>query len=84
MKQQEALSKLQTNTYDFMVLDIMMPEMDGYTLLEQLPENKKIPTLVLSARGEEVDKLRGFELGIDDYLTKPFSPRVNSQNQSNL
>lgn len=71
----EALNKLQTNTYDFMVLDIMMPEMDGYTLLEQLPENKKIPTLVLSARGEEVDKLRGFELGIDDYLTKPFSPK---------
>lgn len=71
----EALNKLQTNTYDFMVLDIMMPEMDGYTLLEQLPENKRIPTLVLSARGEEVDKLRGFELGIDDYLTKPFSPK---------
>ncbi len=71
----EALNKLQTNTYDFMVLDIMMPEMDGYTLLEQLPKNKRIPTLVLSARGEEVDKLRGFELGIDDYLTKPFSPK---------
>ena len=71
----EALKKLQTNTYDFMVLDIMMPEMDGYTLLEELPKEKRIPTLVLSARGEEFDKLRGFELGIDDYLTKPFSPK---------
>ena len=71
----EALKKLQTNTYDFMVLDIMMPEMDGYTLLEELPKDKRIPTLVLSARGEEFDKLRGFELGIDDYLTKPFSPK---------
>ena len=71
----EALKKLQTNTYDLMVLDIMMPEMDGYTLLEELPKEKRIPTLVLSARGEEIDKLRGFELGIDDYLTKPFSPK---------
>ena len=71
----EALKKLQTNTYDIMILDIMMPEMDGYTLLEELPEEKRIPTLVLSARGEEFDKLRGFELGIDDYLTKPFSPK---------
>ena len=71
----DALKKLQTNAYDFMVLDIMMPEMDGYTLLEELPKEKRIPTLVLSARGEEFDKLRGFELGIDDYLTKPFSPK---------
>ena len=71
----EALKKLQTNTYDLMVLDIMMPEMDGYTMLEELPKEKRIPTLVLSARGEEFDKLRGFELGIDDYLTKPFSPK---------
>ena len=71
----EALKKLQTNTYYLMVLDIMMPEMDGYTMLEELPKEKRIPTLVLSARGEEFDKLRGFELGIDDYLTKPFSPK---------
>ena len=71
----EALKKLEHNTYDLLVLDIMMPEMDGYTLLEELPKEKKIPTLVLSARGEEIDKLRGFELGIDDYLTKPFSPK---------
>ncbi len=70
-----ALKKLQTNTYDLLVLDIMMPEMDGFTMLENLSEDRRIPTIMLSARGEEYDKLRGFELGIDDYLTKPFSPK---------
>lgn len=69
-----ALKKLLTNTYDLMVLDIMMPEMDGFTMLKELPSEKRIPTIVLSARGEEYDKLSGFDLGIDDYLTKPFSP----------
>ena len=69
-----ALNKLLTNTYDLMVLDIMMPEMDGFTMLKELPSEKRIPTIVLSARGEEYDKLAGFDLGIDDYLTKPFSP----------
>ena len=58
-----------------MVLDIKMPEMDGFTLLKELPIEKRIPTIVLSARGEEYDKLSGFDLGIDDYLTKPFSPK---------
>lgn len=69
-----ALKKLLNNSYDLMVLDIMMPEMDGFTMLKELPNDKKIPTIVLSARGEELDKLAGFNLGIDDYLTKPFSP----------
>ena len=58
-----------------MILDIMMPEMDGFTMLKELPNDRKIPTIVLSARGEEYDKLSGFDLGIDDYLTKPFSPK---------
>ena len=58
-----------------MVLDIMMPEMDGYSMLKEIPPNRRIPTIVLSARGEEYDKLSGFDLGIDDYLTKPFSPK---------
>ena len=71
----DALIKLKTNDYDLMVLDIMMPEMDGFTLLKELPVEKRIPTIVLSARGEEYDKLSGFDLGIDDYLTKPFSPK---------
>lgn len=69
-----ALKKLLNNSYDLMVLDVMMPEMDGFTMLKELPNDKKIPTIVLSARGEEFDKLAGFNLGIDDYLTKPFSP----------
>lgn len=69
-----ALNKILNNSYDLMVLDIMMPEMDGFTMLEEIPKEKRIPTIVLSARGEEYDKLAGFDLGIDDYLTKPFSP----------
>ncbi len=71
----EALQKLKTNDYDLLVLDIMMPEMDGYSMLKELPNERKIPTIILSARGEEYDKLAGFDLGIDDYLTKPFSPK---------
>lgn len=71
----EALDKLKNDLYDLMILDIMMPEMDGYTLLKEIPKEYKVPTIVLSARGEEYDKLTGFDLGIDDYLTKPFSPK---------
>ena len=69
-----ALNKLLSNSYDLMVLDIMMPEMDGFTMLKELPIEKSVPTIVLSARNDEYDKLSGFDLGIDDYLTKPFSP----------
>lgn len=71
----DALEKLKTNDYDLLILDIMMPEMDGFSMLKDLPEDRKIPTIVLSARGEEYDKLSGFDLGIDDYVTKPFSPK---------
>lgn len=71
----DALNKLKTTTYDLMILDIMMPEMDGFSMLKQLPKDKRIPTIILSARDEEYDKLIGFDLGIDDYLTKPFSPK---------
>lgn len=71
----QALKKIENNKIDILVLDIMMPKMDGYTLLKEIPKNKKVPTIVLSARSEEYDKLQGFDLGIDDYLTKPFSPR---------
>ena len=70
---QVPLDKL--NRYDLIILDIMMPEMDGFTVLKNIPKEKMIPTIVLSARGEEYDKLNGFDLGIDDYLTKPFSPK---------
>lgn len=71
----EALELLKKNKYNLMVLDIMMPEMDGFTMLKECPKDKRIPTIILSARGEEYDKLSGFDLGIDDYLTKPFSPK---------
>ncbi len=71
----EALNKILNNHYDLMVLDIMMPIMDGFSMLKECPKEKRIPTIVLSARGEEYDKLTGFDLGIDDYLTKPFSPK---------
>lgn len=70
-----ALEKINKNTYDLLILDIMMSEMDGFTVLKNIPKEKMIPTIVLSARGEEYDKLNGFDLGIDDYLTKPFSPK---------
>lgn len=72
---EEALNLLKEYNYDLMVLDIMMPKMDGYSLLKELPDDKKVPTIILSARKEEYDKLSGFDLGIDDYLTKPFSPK---------
>lgn len=71
----EGLDVLENNKIDIIVLDIMMPKMDGYTFFEKMKEKYNIPTIVLSARGEEYDKLFGFSIGIDDYLTKPFSPR---------
>ena len=58
-----------------MVLDIMMPKLDGFSAFKEIKKIKNIPTIVLSARSEEFDKLAGFDLGIDDYLTKPFSPK---------
>ena len=71
----EALKKILENHYDLLILDIMRPNMDGYTLLKELPKEKHIPTIIISARNEEYDKLIGFDLGIDDYITKPFSPK---------
>ncbi len=60
---------------DIIVMDIMMPKMDGFTAYKEIKEKYNTPTIVLSARGEEYDKLMGFDLGIDDYMTKPFSPK---------
>lgn len=71
----QAIELTKTEEIDFLILDIMMPKLDGYSTLKEIKHNKKIPTLMLSARKEEYDKLLGFELGIDDYLTKPFSPK---------
>lgn len=57
------------------IMDIMMPKLDGFSAIREIFKIKKIPTIMLSARGEEYDKLLGFELGIEDYVTKPFSPK---------
>ncbi len=71
----EGLNILENNNVDIIVLDIMMPKMDGYTFFSKMKEKYNTPTIVLSARNEEYDKLFGFSIGIDDYLTKPFSPK---------
>ena len=69
----EAVEKAKDS--DIIVLDIMMPKMDGFTAYKLIKEKYNTPTIMLSARGEEYDKLAGFDLGIDDYMTKPFSPK---------
>lgn len=71
----EAIDKIKKDQIDFIIMDIMMPKMDGYQAIKEIKKEKDIPLLMLSARAEEVDKLLGFELGIDDYMTKPFSPK---------
>ena len=71
---EEALSMLDTTQVDMVILDIMMPNMDGWELCRQLKELYDIPVLMLTARGETSQKLKGFELGTDDYLVKPFEP----------
>lgn len=64
-----------TGIYDLIILDVMMPELDGFSTCLEIRKFKEIPVIMLSARGEEYDKIHGFELGIDDYVVKPFSPR---------
>lgn len=71
----EALECVRKEDFDIMVMDIMMPHMDGYQACREIKKEKDIPCIMLSARGEEYDKLFGFDLGIDDYMTKPFSPK---------
>ncbi len=61
--------------YDLLVLDIMMPKMDGLSVLRQLPTISKIPVIMLTAKGDEIDRIIGLELGADDYITKPCNPR---------
>jgi two-component system OmpR family response regulator len=71
----QALDMAQHHHYDCMILDIAMPEMDGLELCKKLRKTSEIPILFLSARDEEIDRIIGFEIGGDDYVTKPFSPR---------
>lgn len=72
---EEALAKLEDETYSLIVLDIMMPGMDGFEVLAKIRETSQVPVIMLTARNEEYDKLLGFNLGVDDYLSKPFSPK---------
>lgn len=71
----EAIGLCKLNDYDLIVMDIMMPKLDGFSACKEIRKIKDIPVIMLSARGEEYDKLFGFELGIDDYIVKPFSPK---------
>jgi DNA-binding response OmpR family regulator len=71
----EALNLCKENDYDIIIMDIMMPKVDGYYSSSEIRKIKDIPIIMLSARGEEYDKLYGFAIGIDDYVVKPFSPK---------
>ena len=70
-----ALEKVKLNKYDVIVMDIMMPNLDGFSTIKEIKEVDDIPIIMLSARTDEFDKLLGFDLGVDDYVTKPFSPK---------
>lgn len=71
----DAIEKVREEDFDVIVMDIMMPRLDGFSSYKEIKKIKNIPVLMLSARSEEYDKLFGFEIGIDDYVTKPFSPK---------
>ena len=72
---EEAVELALQNDYNLIIMDIMMPKKDGYQAVKEIRKIKDVPVLMLSARGEEFDKLFGFDLGVDDYVTKPFSPK---------
>jgi len=71
----EALDKVREELPDLVLLDVMMPDMDGFETLQHIREISTVPVIMLTVKGEESDKVRGLELGADDYVTKPFSPR---------
>lgn len=71
----EAISKVKNDSFDLVIMDIMMPELDGFSSVKEIRKFSDVPIIMLSARSEEYDKLYGFDLGIDDYVTKPFSPK---------
>lgn len=71
----DAIAKCRAEDFDLIVMDVMMPELDGFSAVREIRKNKNIPVIMLSARGEEYDRIHGFEVGVDDYVVKPFSPR---------
>ena len=71
----QAVEMCRENSYDLIIMDVMMPELDGFSAVAMIRKFSNTPVIMLSARGEEYDRIHGFEIGVDDYVTKPFSPR---------
>lgn len=71
----DAVAKCRAEDFDLIIMDVMMPELDGFSAVREIRKTKKIPVIMLSARGEEYDRIHGFEVGVDDYVVKPFSPK---------
>lgn len=71
----DALNHFKKERFDLIIVDVMMPKLDGWALCREIRKSSRVPIIMLTARGEEYDKLFGFELGVDDYVVKPFSPR---------
>ena len=71
----DAIKQAKAGDYDLIIMDVMMPKLDGYSAVKEIKKDKDVPVIMLSARSEEYDKLFGFEIGVDDYVTKPFSPK---------
>lgn len=71
----EAVAKCRKNIYDVIIMDIMMPDLDGFSAVKKIRKTRNCPVIMLSARGEEYDRIHGFEVGADDYVVKPFSPK---------
>ena len=71
----QAVAMCREYRYDLIIMDVMMPELDGFSAVREIRKSSDTPVIMLSARGEEYDRIHGFELGIDDYVVKPFSPK---------
>ena len=71
----DAVEMCRKRVYDLIIMDVMMPELDGFSAVREIRKNQATPVIMLSARGEEYDRIHGFESGVDDYVVKPFSPR---------
>ncbi len=81
---EEALELFETEKIDLILLDIMMPKIDGYQVAESIRKRSDVPMIMITAKSEEADKIQGFRLGVDDYVTKPFSPKVLVAKSINL
>lgn len=71
----DAIEKCRSEEFDLIIMDVMMPNLDGFSAVREIHKSRNLPVIMLSARGEEYDKIHGFEIGVDDYVVKPFSPK---------